>query len=77
MSVSGLAVHCGRHCTVLCCLLSDVWESCASCFVLSFLSFRIALVILGLHSFICIFGLFVSGSVENVMGDLIRIALNL
>ena len=55
-------------------ILSEVWESYASCF---FFPLRISLMILSLSWFSINFWIVFSSSVENVMGNLIGITLTL
>ena len=72
MSVLVPAPHCFDDCGLV--ILPEVWESYASCLVLYF---RIALAILDLLWFHINFWIVSSGSVKNVMDNLIGIALNL
>ena len=71
MSVLVPVPHCLDGCGFV--ILPEVWESYA--FLSLFL--RIALAILGLLRFHIHFWMVCSSSVKNVMGNLIRIALNL
>ena len=72
MSVLVPVPHCFDDCGFV--VFLEVWESYASCLVLFH---RIALAILGLLLFHTNFWIVCSRSVENFMGKLIGIALNL
>ena len=71
MSVLVPVPHCPDYSNFV--ILSEVWESYASCLVF----LRIALAILGLLCFHINFWIVCSSLVKNVMGNLIGIALNL
>ena len=69
MSVFVSIPHCFDYCSFV--VLSEVWKSYASCFVLLFSPLRIALAILGLLWFHINFWIICSSSVKNVMAILI------
>ena len=69
MSVFIPIPHCIDYCSFV--VLSEVWKSYASCFVLLFSPLRIALAILGLLWFHINFWIICSSSVKNVMAILI------
>ena len=73
MSVFVQVPHCLYYCSFV--VLSEVWESYASCFI--FFSLNIALAILDLSWFHISFWIICSSFVKNVMDNLIEITLNL